>query len=447
MGNPVTHQSGSVAVVVIGAGHAGLAISSCLTARAIDHVVLERGQIGNAWTTQRWDSLRLLTPNWQAQLPGYHYQTNDADGYMTMSELSAYLKDYAQAVAAPVFTHTTVKSVTQDSQGYCVQTNRGVWRCTSVVLASGICNQSAIPALAKKLPLNVKSLSPLDYKNPSQLAHGGVLVVGGSATGLQLAEELHRSGRKVTLAVGEHVRMPRVYRGRDIQWWLDQAGYLDQLIETESEPTRAQRLPSPQLIGSASKRTLDLNKLQEQGISVVGRLVGVRENTVQFSGGLRNCCALADLKLNRLLDRLDQWAKEAGKESCVGASERYNSTHIPTRPTLSLDLEQQAIETVVWATGFKPDYSWLKLPVLDRKGKLNHQQGVVGDTDSNTPGLYAMGLSYMRKRKSSFIYGAADDAQHIAAHVDRYLKAVEARTTFLNVENKHVLNPMERLAS
>ncbi len=423
MNTPVTKYSGSVAVVVIGAGHAGLAISACLSERSIHHVVLERGQVANAWRTQRWDSLSLLTPSWQVELPGYSYQGNDPDGYMGIPELTQHLEAYAQAVAAPVHTNTNVESLKRTHNGYRVVTNKGEWHCKSVVLASGICNQAAIPALAKKLPDTIQSVNPLQYKNPDQLQEGGVLVVGGSATGLQLAEELQATGRQVTLAVGEHVRMPRLYRGKDIQWWMDRAGYLNQSIESEAEPNRARRLPSPQLIGSACKRTLDLNVLQSKGVSIAGRLADIRDSKALFSGSLRNCCALADLKLNRMLDSLDQWATESGIESSIEAAERFAPTSVPDNPPLSVDLNQQGIKTVLWATGFRPDYSWLDLPVLDAKGKLKHQQGVVGTETSNTPGLYAMGLSYMRKRKSSTIYGAADDARHLAQKIEIHLNS------------------------
>lgn len=425
MNSPVIKHSGFVSVVVIGAGHAGLAISACLTERSIEHVVLERGEVANSWRTQRWDSLKLLTPSWQCQLPGFKYQGANPNGYMGMRELTQHLDAYAQTIKAPVHTHTNVLSLSRTHSGYKVETNRGRWHCKSVVLASGICNRAAIPAMANQLPDSVQSIDPLQYKNPEQLPSGNVLVVGGSATGLQLAEEIHASGRKVTLSVGEHVRMPRMYRGKDIQWWMDQAGYLDQSIESEAEPNRARRLPSPQLIGSTAQRTLDLNMLQAKGISITGRLAGVRDNTALFSGALRNCCALADLKLNRLLEQLDKWAKEAGIDASIEASERFAPTKVPGKPILNLDFEKRGINTVLWATGFRPDYSWLQLPVLDRKGKLIHEQGIVGNETSNTPGVYAMGLSYMRKRKSGTIFGAADDAQHLANNIHEFLIASE----------------------
>lgn len=419
-------ESGKVTTVVVGAGHAGLAISRCLADRSIEHVVLERGEVANSWRTERWDSLRLLTPNWQNALPGFHYTGNDPDGYLSMPDVSRFMDRYARHIDAPVVTHTTVSSIVREGSGYRVQTNLGSWLCKCVVLASGACNMPSVPAMAGALPTGLSSITPMDYKNPKQIDSGGVLIVGGSASGLQLAQELRRSGREVTLALGEHVRMPRTYRGRDIHWWMDQAGVLDQRIEHEADVARARRLPSPQLIGSPDRMTLDVNVLQQEGVVVAGRLAGIRDGKAQFSGSLRNCCTMADLKLGRLLDQFDTWAEKAGVVDAVDAVERFAPTNVGKCPQLSLDLRKGGIRTVIWATGYRPDYSWLHVPVLDRNGKLCHDRGIVGVTqpgaaDTVSPGMYAMGLSYMRKRKSGFIYGAAEDALDITRHLVGYL--------------------------
>lgn len=414
-------DSGTVTTVVIGAGHAGLAISQCLTERSIDHVVLERGDIANSWNTERWDSLKLLTPNWQNKLPGYRYHGDDPDGYMTMPEISGFIKNYARSFSAPVKTGTRVIAVRKTSNGYQVQTDRGHWVCRSLVLASGACNLPNVPAIAQSLPSSVRSLTPMEYRNPAQLDPGNVLVIGASATGLQLAQEIQRSGRQVTLAVGEHVRMPRTYRGHDIQWWMDITGVLDRKLSEEDDAQRARRVPSPQLIGSDSRESLDLNRLTDAGVSIVGRLAAIREDTALFSGSLRNCCALADLKLNRLLASFDEFAATHSELPTLGSPERVPATRIADRPSVKMNLSQERIGTVIWATGYRADYSWLKLPVLDRKGKLCHEGGVVGTRGFNSDGLYAMGLTYMRKRKSSFICGAEDDAVAISEHLCNFL--------------------------
>lgn len=409
-----TAVAGTVTTVVIGAGHAGLAMSHCLTELGVDHLVLERGEPGNAWRRERWDSMRLLTPNWQTRLPGFSYAGCDPDGFMSAAEVAEFITRYAKRSAAPVLSHTTVTAVRRDGSGYRVVTNRGSWRCRTVVLASGAHNLAAVPTLAAGLPAGVRSLTALDYRCPDQLDDGGVLVVGASATGLQLADEIHRSGRPVTLAVGEHVRLPRLYRGRDIQWWMHAAGILDQRYDEVDDLQRARGVPSPQLVGTPERRTLDLNALTDRGVRLVGRLVGLRDRQLLFSGSLANVCALADLKMNRLLDTIDAWIAVSGMPA--GPAERFAPTVVDRAPPLGLDLARGEIRTVLWATGFRPDYSWLEVPVLDRKGRLRHDGGVV-----DAPGLYALGLPFLRRRKSSFIHGAEDDARDLADHLKDYL--------------------------
>jgi putative flavoprotein involved in K+ transport len=409
--------AGAVDVIVIGAGHSGLAMSDWLSLQSIDHVVLERGKIANSWRHERWDSLRLLTPNWQSRLPSYHYAGADPDGFMTMPEVIEFIDGYARAVSAPVRAHTTVVSVRAVDGGFRVVTQRGQWRCRAVVLASGAHHLPHIPACATALPKSLRTLSSMDYRNPQDLDPRGVLVVGASATGLQLADEIHASGREVWLAVGEHIRMPRTYRGLDIQRWMDAVGILDQRYDEVDDIVRARRVPSPQLVGSPERATLDLNTLTERGVNIVGRLVGVNEGVAQFSGSLSNHCAMADLKLTRLLDTIDGWVARGGNCGAASAPERFAATRVEERPRLTLDLEDQRIGTVLWATGSRPDYSWLQVPALDRKGQLLHEGGVAG-----VHGLYALGLPYMRRRKSSFIHGAEDDVRELGEHLDAYLR-------------------------
>ncbi len=408
----------AVDVVVIGAGHSGLAMSHALSQRSIDHVVLERGEVANAWRHERWDSLRLLTPNWQSRLPGYRWQTDDPDGFMTMPEVIEFIAGYASAIDAPVRTHTTVTSVTASAGGYRVVTDGGDWECRSVVLASGAHNIPIVPAVAATLPASVATWTAKDYRNPGQLDARGVLIVGASATGLQLADEISGSGREVTLAVGEHIRMPRTYRGRDIQWWLDALGILDERHDEVEAIARARNIPSPQLVGTPERATLDLNALTARGVTLVGRLVGANGAKLQFSGSLRNHCAMADLKLTRLLGRIDEWIDGKGLQGeSLPEAERPAATKVDDSPRLGLDLERERFGTVIWATGFRPDHSWLHVPALDRKGRLRHEGGVV-----DVPGLYALGLNFMRRRKSSFIHGAEDDVRDIATHLVAYLQ-------------------------
>ena len=403
--------------VVVGAGHAGLSVSHCLAARDIDHVVIERGEVGNAWRRERWQSLRLLTPNWQTRLPGLAYDGDDPDGYMSAADVVAFIERYARLVDPPLETGTAVDSLTRNGDGYEVVTDRGVWQCPTVVVASGGCNLPKIPPIAAALPGGVESLTAMDYTSPSALPDGGALVVGASATGVQIAEEVQRSGRPVTLAVGEHVRLPRVYRGKDILWWMDRTGLHDERYDEVDDIARARRVPSPQLVGSDERRTLDLNALTGQGVRLVGRLAGFSGGKAQFSGSLRNKCTLADLKQGRLLDTIDEWVAEHGLDGEVEPPHRFAPTRVADAPPLMLDLTGGDIRTVIWATGFEPDYSWLRVAVFDRKGRLRHDGGVAAEA----PGLYRIGLTFLRRRKSSFIHGAEDDARdlvgHLAAHI------------------------------
>jgi putative flavoprotein involved in K+ transport len=392
-------------------------MSRCLAERSIDHVLLERGEVAHTWRTERWDSLRLLTPNWQSRLPGFRYEGNDPDGYRTMPEVIDFIVAYAKAISAPVRTHTTVTSVRSDDGGYLVRTDRGDWRCKAVVIASGGCNIPKVPGFADRVPRSVATLTAQAYRNPQQLADGGVLVVGASASGTQIAHELQRAGRQVTLSVGEHIRAPRVYRGRDLEWWMDAAGVLDERYDQVDDITRARRVPSLQLAGTTDRSTLDLNALSDIGVKLVGRLAGMTEDgKAQFAGSLRNVCALSDLKMRRLLELLDEWARTNGIDGTVEPPARLPPTRVEESPLLGMDLVKAGIKTIVWAGGYRPDYSWLELPVLDRKGYITHDGGVV-----TAPGVYLMGMQFLRRRKSALIDGAGDDARDLSAHLKAYL--------------------------
>jgi len=399
-----------VTTAIIGAGHTGLAMSHCLTARSIDHVILERGEVANSWKTERWDSLRLLTPNWLSRLPGQGYHGDDPDGFRTMPETIAFIEGYAAAISAPVRPHTRVTSVRIAADGYEVVTDQGTWQCRVVVLANGSCSVPAIPPVAAALPASIRTLTVNQYRRPDQLEAGGVLVVGASASGTQIAEEIQRSGRQVTLAVGEHIRVPRVYRGRDIMWWMDGAGVFDDRYDEVDDIHRARNVPSLQLAGSTDRRTVDLNRLSGLGVRLVGRLMGIADGKAQCSGSLRNVCALSDLKMNRLLERIDAWATAQGLDGEVDAPERFEPTRVEDSPPLGFELGD--IRTVIWATGFHPDYSWLDVPVFDRKGRIQHDGGVV-----HGHAMYVMGLPFLRRRRSTFIDGATADAQDLSAHL------------------------------
>jgi putative flavoprotein involved in K+ transport len=378
--------------------------------------VLERGEVANSWRRERWDSLRLLTPNWQCRLPGQHYEGPEPDGYLTMGELTEFIERFAKVSGAPVRAGANVTSVRRTDEGYHLTTSRGEIACRAVVIASGACNQPAVPPFTAGVPASVEQLTPFGYRGPGQLPPGGVLVVGASATGVQLAAELQRSGRPVTLSVGEHVRLPRTYRGRDVLWWMNASGVWDQRYDEIEDLTRARRLPSPQLAGTPERATLDLNALASMGVELVGRWAAVRDGRALFSGGLRNMFSLADLKMERLLGTFDEWVQAGGYGAEVGPPERFAPTAVPGSARLQLDLRSGEIRTIVWATGFRPDYGWLDVAVVDAKGQLRHEGGVL-----DSPGLYALGLPVLRRRKSTFIHGMEDDAREVTDHLGGYL--------------------------
>jgi putative flavoprotein involved in K+ transport len=405
--------------VIVGAGQAGLAMSWWLALRGVEHVVLERGDVANTWRNERWDSLTLLTPNWQSRLPGFGYEGAQPDGFRTRDETIAFLEAYARHVAPPLHRNCPVLAIRPRGDGYVVESGDGVWHCRAVVIATGGFNIPRVPDLAQALPSSILQITPTQYRGPAELPEGGVLVVGAAATGAQFADEIRRSGREVTLAVGEHVRAPRTYRGRDIQWWMDATGLNDERFDQVDNLDRVRNLASFQIAGYPDRRDIDLNALRAIGVKFVGRLAGFRDGKLQLSGSLRNKCELADLKANRLLKTFDEWAIEHEFDGDLPPAYRLAPTEIDAAPPLLLDLARSGIRTVVWATGFRPDYAWLHLPVLDRKGNLVHDGGIVTDA----PGLYVLGLPFLRRRKSTLIDGVGDDARDLSAHLSAYVGA------------------------
>jgi putative flavoprotein involved in K+ transport len=419
-----------VTTVVIGAGHSGLAVSRHLGERGIDHVVLERDEVASSWRAQRWDSLRLLTPNWLTRLPGYPYRGDDPDGYMSAPQVTSFIKDYAKEIAAPVRANTTVTAVRRIDGGYVVETDQETWRARTVVVAAGGATVPSVPNVREAVPAGIEHRTAAGsahasprYRNPDDLPDGGVLVVGPSASGIQIAQEVHASGRPVTLAVGEHVRMPRTYRSKDVLWWMDATGLFDERYDQIPDLLRARVLPSMQLVGSPGRATLDLNTLTRAGVRLVGRLAGVRDGVAQLSGSLPNVCTLADLKLKRLLAGFAEWAETAGAAQTAGlpAGEPVEPTAVPSPTRQELDLRNGEIRTIIWATGLRPDFGFLSglgdLPVFDRHGRVRHEGGVV----SASPGLYVLGLPFLRRRKSTLIDGAGPDAADIASHLASHL--------------------------
>ena len=398
--------------LIVGGGQAGLAMSRCLGDRDVDHVVLERGRIGERWRSERWDSLRLLSPNWQSRLPGFHYRGSDPHGYMTKDELAAFLGRYAMSFSAPVEAGTEVRSVSlAHRHGFHVVTSRGDWQAENVVVATGHCDVAAAAPFAARLAPAIRQLVTTVYKRPDELPAAGVLVVGASATGVQLADEIQASGRPVTLAVGRHTRLPRLYRGRDILWWLDALGVLDERADEVPDLEAARRQPSLQLAGRPDHSTLDLAVLAARGVRLVGSVADADGRRLALAPDLGVHVHRADAKLARLLDRIDRFVARAGLEREVGAAERS----APLRPApapATLDLDAAGIRTVLWATGFRRRYDWLRVPVLDARGEIRHRGGI-----TDAPGLYVLGLRFLRRRNSNFLDGVGADAFALAEHL------------------------------
>ena len=395
--------------VIIGGGQAGLAMSRCLTEHGIDHVVLERGRVAQRWRSERWDSLRLLSPRWQTRLPGFRYEGLDPHGFMTMPEVISYFERYAKSFSAPVQDETTVLSVRKLDHDYRVATDQGDWEAPNVVVATGHCDTPFVPKMAGDFSPSVHQIVPSNYRNPYQLPEGGVLVVGASASGIQLAREIHQSGRPVTLAVGRHTRMPRHYRGRDISWWLECAGLLGERTEETFDLESARKQPSLQLVGTPDHLTIDLGVLQDDGVRLVGRAEAASGHHVRFRADLQETMAAAERKLDRVLGRIDAFIDE----TLMSAESPDRAPAIRANgATTEIDLSDAGIQTIVWATGFRRRYPWLHVPVLDIRGELIHRGGI-----TPAPGLYALGLNFLRRRNSSFMDGVGQDARELADQI------------------------------
>jgi putative flavoprotein involved in K+ transport len=395
--------------LVIGGGQAGLAMSRCLSDRGLEHVVLERGQVAERWRRERWDSLRLLTPNWMTRLPGFAYTGPDPDGYMRMPEVVEFLERYAEASRAPVVPGAAVTSLTRDDGRYVAHTSAGDWSARQVVVATGHCDTAYVPPLAGRAAARLHQLVPGGYRNPAQLPDGGVLVVGASASGVQLADELVRAGRPVMLATGQHTRVPRLYRGLDFFRWLDRLDILRDGTDDvyDVEVSRAQ--PSFQLVGRPSHDSLDLRGLAARGVAVMGRLLALDGERARFDDDLIATTAAADLKLAMLLGRFDQAVPD--EHGAPPAFQPHWPAFVDARSG-DVDLGRAGITTVIWATGFRRRYEWLQVPVFDARGEIAHSGGTTA-----VPGLFVLGLQFLRHRSSSFIDGVGLDAAHLAAQI------------------------------
>ncbi len=398
-------------VVIVGAGQAGLAVSRLLTDACVDHVLLERGHVAQRWRSGRWDSLRLLTPNWMTRLPGWSYQGGDPGGFMPATSVVSLLSRYAESFAAPIVSGAEVRSVRPCGDDFAVLTDSGTWIAAAVVVATGHCAEPQVPEFAAALDRSVRQIVPDGYRNPSDVPDGRVLVVGASATGVQLADELAAAGRDVLLAVGSHTRMVRRYRGMDIMWWLDSMGILDR--RADSEHARRSPEPSLQLVGSDTGREVDLGALARRGVELTGRVTGGDHGALTVSDDLAEARAQADAKLHRLLQRIDDFALATGLHSELEPASRPRPAE-PAGPASRsrLSLGRAGISSVIWATGYRRRYPWLHVPVLDSRGEIAH---IAGRTP--VPGIAVVGMAWQSRRNSTFLDGVGHDARLVVDHL------------------------------
>jgi putative flavoprotein involved in K+ transport len=403
----------TIDTVVVGAGHAGLAVSRLLARAGREHVVLDRGRVGERWRTERWDSLKLLTPNWMTRLPESHPE-GDLDDFLPASNFVRRFEQYAASFDAPVVTGAAVSSLAAGPAGaYDLHTDLTTWRARSVVVATGPHGRQRVPRHLGRAEVPVITSSR--YRNPGRLDPGGVLVVGASSSGVQIADELARSGRDVVLAVGRHTRMPRRYRGMDIFWWLETTGRLARTIDEMPDPEAARDHPSMQLIGRADadqvESDVDLAALRRRGVRLTGRLRTLHGSTARFGNDLTALIVDADRRMHALLDSVDGYIDHCGLTREVLPPVRPAA--VPTvRAPSRLDLGAEGIGTVVLATGYRPDPDLVDLPIVGADGTFRQTRGITA-----APGVYVVGQRFQQRRDSGFIDGARHDAFAVVHHL------------------------------
>ena len=409
-------------VIVVGAGQAGLCISYFLSGRGIDHVVLERGVLGDAWAKRRWDSFTLVTPNWTIRLPGAEYRGPDPDGFMERDDIVAHLSQWAERFGCPIRTGVAATGLGQGGDGRLrVDTTDGSIEAAAVVVATGTMQTPRRPPLAGTVSSRVRQLDAESYRNPGDLAPGAVLVVGSGQTGGQIADELRLSGRRVLLSVGGAGRAPRRYRGRDSVAWLAELGFFDRTPDMLESPAR--RFGAEiQLSGARGGRTIGLHRLRRDGVELLGRLTTIDGENMRFADDLRHNMENADRFSRTFQENVDALVARNGIDAPMPTADELEGEppqcnwSVPHRP--SINLGDENVTTIVWATGFSYDLSWIEFPVRDEMGYPVTDRGA-----TSVPGLYFIGLNWMVKRRSGLLYGVGEDARHVAAHIARYLGA------------------------
>jgi putative flavoprotein involved in K+ transport len=401
----------AIDTVVVGAGHVGLAISCLLTRNGTDHVVLERGQVAQRWRSERWDSLVFQFPNWSLQLPDYAYRGLDPDGYASKDEFIRFLEEYAATIRAPLRCDTDVRAVRDADNGAFlgVETSRGTIRANNVVVATGSFHTPKIPTISQNLSLDICQIHARDYRNPAQLPDGNVLVVGSGASGCQIAEELHRNNRKVFFAVGRFNRTPRRYRGRDFYWWFDRLGYWHTPLTSMPAETRSLRFVVTAVDGG---HDVDPRQYALDGIVLAGHLKAADKHKLAFHDDLEATLDAADAWYEKFRKQMDEYAARVDPSLPIEPRAPDGRTLSGVKRIVELDLREQNVRSVIWATGYALDLSWIKLPVFDGNGDPSHERGV-----TQRAGLYFLGLRRTYSIGSALVAGAELDAAYIANHI------------------------------
>jgi putative flavoprotein involved in K+ transport len=411
-----------VETVIIGAGHAGLTMSYSLSQLGQEHVILERGRVGERWRSERWDSFCFQFPNWTIELPGFKYQCDDPDVFAPGHEVVRFLDDYAVLIKAPVRCGATVTSLEQGSRAgrYLIQSQKGTIQAANVVIATGPFQQAAIPAIGTAIPADIFQVHSNKYRNPDQLPPGAILVVGAGSSGCQITEDLTQTGRRVYLSVGRHRRIPRRYRGRDFGWWGSAMGIWEQTVDMLPSP-QAKNDPVPLLTPAKGGHDVDLRRMVADGVTLLGRLQAISGSRLIIADDLKKNLAEGDLRFTEYKKIIDNYIRKTG----LNVPEETSSDHGVAEPDevlhpiLELDLKAAGISAIVWATGFRYDFDWVKLPIFNDVGEPVHQRGV-----TTLPGVYFLGIKWLYKRKSHFMLkaGPAEDAAYVAEHIKARVK-------------------------
>jgi putative flavoprotein involved in K+ transport len=413
-----------IELVIVGGGQAGLAMSYLLTEQGKQHVVLEQARVVESWRSKRWDSLRLIAPNWSLRLPGFSYPGNNSDGFMGKDEVVAHLEAYAQSFDAPVQEGVRVTSIERDptKAEFLVRTENGVYAAAQVVVATGALQRSNVPEIAADLPSSVVQVVSSAYRNPAALPHGAVLVVGSGESGCQIAEELRRVGRSVFLSVGRSWWSPRRYRGQDMTLWFRSVGWFDRTVDELPPGVRTGQV-NPQLTGVDGGHDLTLHTLAREGVVLVGRIQDFGDGKLYFASDLAANLAWGDAQALSFLQTVDDYIQGQGLDAPPEEPpSSLRSSDGPYRPApQELNIKDAGISAVIWATGFRPDLSWIRLPVLDEQGYPIQRRGVTAE-----PGLYFLGLDWLHTAKSGLFAGVGEDAEHLASVIATRRAALEA---------------------